>query len=171
MSPIEPNAWLAKDILVHEQTLRGYLGRFLQDVADIEDVIQETYARLLSLNDSAWAAVRNWRAFLFTCARNAALDWPRKAQKGVDIVRQGHSQEESPSSLARDEGLDVPSRPPMALRGPGEPSTWSNAKRLRQRCRCAASANRRDIAPLAVFLAGDGASYLTGITCMAEGGY
>jgi RNA polymerase sigma-70 factor (ECF subfamily) len=80
MNPIERNAWLAKEILVHERALRGYLSRFFKNVADIEDVVQETYARLLSLNGSASAAVRNWHAFLFTSARNVALDRIRRAR-------------------------------------------------------------------------------------------
>lgn len=80
MNPIELNAWLAKEILVHERALRGYLSRFFKDVADIEDVVQETYDRLLSMNDSASAGVRNWHAFLFTSARNVALDRIRRSR-------------------------------------------------------------------------------------------
>jgi len=80
MNPIERNAWLAKDILVHERALRGYLSRFFKSVADVEDAVQETYARLLALNESASAAVRNWHAFLFASARNVALDRIRKAR-------------------------------------------------------------------------------------------
>jgi RNA polymerase sigma factor (sigma-70 family) len=80
MNPIERNAWLAKDILVHERALRGYLSRFFKNVSDVEDVVQETYARLLSLSDSASISVRNWHAFLFTSARNVALDRIRKAR-------------------------------------------------------------------------------------------
>jgi DNA-directed RNA polymerase specialized sigma24 family protein len=48
MNPIERKGWLAKEILVHERALRGYLSRFFKNVADVEDVVQETYARLLS---------------------------------------------------------------------------------------------------------------------------
>jgi RNA polymerase sigma factor (sigma-70 family) len=80
MNSIERNAWLAKEILVHERALRGYLGRFFRNIADVEDVVQETYARLLSLNESTAATVRNWHAFLFTSARNVALDRIRKAR-------------------------------------------------------------------------------------------
>jgi RNA polymerase sigma-70 factor (ECF subfamily) len=80
MNPTELNAWLAKEVLVHERALRGYLGRFFKNVADVEDVVQETYARLLSLNDAASSAVRNWHAFLFTSARNVALDRIRRAR-------------------------------------------------------------------------------------------
>jgi hypothetical protein len=37
MNPIELNAWLAREILVHEGALRGYLSRFFKSVADVED--------------------------------------------------------------------------------------------------------------------------------------
>jgi RNA polymerase sigma factor (sigma-70 family) len=80
MNQTELNAWLAKEILIHERALRRYLARFFRDVADIDDAVQETYARLLSLSDSASAAVRNWQAFLFASARNVALDRIRKSR-------------------------------------------------------------------------------------------
>jgi RNA polymerase sigma factor (sigma-70 family) len=105
MNSIERNAWLAKEILVHERALRGYLSRFFKDVADVEDVIQETYARLLSLNESAAMAVRNWHAFLFTSARNVALDRIRKARVvsldalaemgGADVLDQAPTADEA----------------------------------------------------------------------------
>jgi RNA polymerase sigma factor (sigma-70 family) len=105
LNTIERNIWLAKDILVHEQALRGYLTRFFKNVADIEDVVQETYARLLSLSDSGSAAVRNWHAFLFTSARNVALDRIRRgrvvsldtlAEMGsVDVLDQTPSADEA----------------------------------------------------------------------------
>ena len=78
MNETELNAWLAKEILVHERALRGYLARFFKNESDVDDVVQETYARLLGLNEAASRAVRNWHAFLFTSARNVALDRLRK---------------------------------------------------------------------------------------------
>ena len=102
MNPIERNAWLAKEILVHERALRGYLSRFFKNVADVEDVVQETYARLLSLNDSTSTAVRNWHSFLFTSARNVALDRIRRAR----VV--------SLSTLAEMDSADVLDQTPSA---------------------------------------------------------
>jgi RNA polymerase sigma-70 factor (ECF subfamily) len=105
MNPIERNAWLAKEILVHERALRGYLSRFFKNVPDVEDVVQETYARLLDLNDSDSVAVRNWHAFLFASARNVALDRIRKARVvsldtlaemgGADVLDQTPSADEA----------------------------------------------------------------------------
>jgi len=102
MNSIERNTWIAKEILVHECALRSYLRRFFKSIADIEDVVQETYARLLGLDAAANAAVRNWQAFLFTSARNVALDRLRKAR----IV--------SLDALAELGGLDVLDQTPAA---------------------------------------------------------
>lgn len=78
--PSEFNTWFVKEILVHERALRGYLSRFFRSISDVEDVVQETYARLLSLNPTATATVRNWHAFLFTSARNVAIDRIRRSR-------------------------------------------------------------------------------------------
>lgn len=72
--------WLAKEILIHERSLRAYIARFFSEPSDVEDIVQETYARVISLSDTARAAVRQWQAFLFTTARNVALDRLRKAR-------------------------------------------------------------------------------------------
>jgi len=80
MHQTERNTWLAKEILIHERALRRYLARFFRNMADVDDAVQETYARLLGLSESAFAAVRNWQAFLFTSARNVTLDRIRKSR-------------------------------------------------------------------------------------------
>jgi len=108
MNPIEFNAWLAKEILVHEGALRGYLNRFFKCVADVEDVVQETYARLLGLNDSAWAAVRNWHAFLFTTARNVALDRIRRSRVvSLDALAEMGSMDVLDQAPSVDEALNA----------------------------------------------------------------
>jgi RNA polymerase sigma factor (sigma-70 family) len=108
MNPIERNAWLAKEILVHERALRGYLSRFFKNVADVEDVIQETYARLLSLSDSASIAVRNWHAFLFASARNVALDRIRKARVvSLDTLAEMGSADVLDQTPSADEALNA----------------------------------------------------------------
>ncbi|MGH8149279.1 MAG: RNA polymerase sigma factor [Steroidobacteraceae bacterium] len=70
--------WFARQILVHEAPLRGYLRRFLKCRSDVADGIQETYARLLGLPDATLEAIRHPHAFLFTTARNVALEWKRR---------------------------------------------------------------------------------------------
>jgi RNA polymerase sigma factor (sigma-70 family) len=108
MNSIERNAWLAREILVHERALRGYLSRFFKEVADVEDVIQETYARLLSLTESAAMAVRNWHAFLFTSARNVALDRIRKARVvSLDALAEMGSTDVFDQAPTADEALNA----------------------------------------------------------------
>lgn len=70
--------WFAAEVLVHESALRGYLTRFLQSAPDVSDVVQETYAKLLALNDTERARITSPHAFLFTTARNVALDRLRR---------------------------------------------------------------------------------------------
>jgi RNA polymerase sigma factor (sigma-70 family) len=108
MNSIERNAWLAKEILVHERALRGYLSRFFKDVADVEDVVQEAYARLLGLNESAWTAVRNWHAFLFASARNVALDRLRRARVvSLDVLAEMGNAEVLDQAPSADEELNA----------------------------------------------------------------
>src|SRR6185312_8437295 len=78
MVEFDRQAWFAQHILVHETRLRTYLRRFLKTPSDVADGIQETYARLLSLPDHELSAIRSPHAFLFTAARNLALEWKRR---------------------------------------------------------------------------------------------
>jgi RNA polymerase sigma factor (sigma-70 family) len=72
------HAWFAREILAHEGPLRGYLRRFLQETADVEDAIQDTYARILGLSETEQRAIRSPYAFVMTTGRNVALDWLRR---------------------------------------------------------------------------------------------
>ncbi len=69
--------WFAR-ILIHEPSLRAYLRRLTRDRAEVSDVVQETYARLLALSPAQRDAVRTLRAFLFTTARNVAMEALRR---------------------------------------------------------------------------------------------
>lgn len=81
MVEFDRRKWFAQQILVHESQLRGYLRRFLKSRCDVADGVQETYARLLGLSDTALAAIRHPHAFLFTAARNVALEWKRREHR------------------------------------------------------------------------------------------
>jgi RNA polymerase sigma-70 factor (ECF subfamily) len=70
-------AWFSQ-LLAQERDLRAFLSRALRQRADVSDVIQETYARLLALSPERRSAVRTWRAFLFATARNVARDYQRR---------------------------------------------------------------------------------------------
>ena len=70
--PPNPARWFAEEVEPHEFRLRAWLaGRFPQ-LRDVDDVVQDTYVRLFRARRQG--AIRSVQAFLFTAARNAALD-------------------------------------------------------------------------------------------------
>ena len=60
-----------------EGLLRAFLFRYAHNVADVDELLKETYARLLSAQGESSAEIRSVRAFALTVARNVALDWLR----------------------------------------------------------------------------------------------
>lgn len=78
MPPSDPaqSRWFALEVLPHEPALRAYLHSRFPKLGDPDDVIQETYIRLL--REDAAGRLRHARAFLFTAARNIAIDFFRR---------------------------------------------------------------------------------------------
>ena len=73
----EQSQWFVDTIEPHEEVLRHWLmGRF-PSIDSIEDILQETYLRALKARDEGKLYAP--RAFLFTTARNLALDLIRRA--------------------------------------------------------------------------------------------
>lgn len=62
----------------HEPALRAFLRARFPSLGDVDDLVQESYVRLWRARQSR--GVRNPRSFLFTTARNAALDSFRRNQ-------------------------------------------------------------------------------------------
>lgn len=74
--PCEVGRWFAEEVQQHEPALRAYLrGRF-PDLGDTDDVVQETYIRVLRAKEKG--PVRSPKSFLFVTARNVAVDVFRK---------------------------------------------------------------------------------------------
>lgn len=71
--------WVASQILPHEGEVRGWLRRHAHSlsVADIDDIIQEAYARLWS---AEFAHITNGRSYLFTVIRNLLAENARRAR-------------------------------------------------------------------------------------------
>jgi RNA polymerase sigma-70 factor (ECF subfamily) len=68
--------WFATEILPHEAALMRYLRRVWSRSADIQDLRQETYARVY---ESARKSLpRSPKSFLFTTARNLIVDRLRR---------------------------------------------------------------------------------------------
>lgn len=74
--PSDHARWFAEEVQAHEPALRAYLRGKFPSLPDLDDLVQETYARLLRANQAG--AVRSAKAFLFTTARNVAFDFFRR---------------------------------------------------------------------------------------------
>ena len=79
MPPTKQAAWFAESVRPHEPALRAFLSRRFASLPDHDDLVQETYARLLRVSDPQ--RLVHARAFLFTTARNVAIDHFRRSHR------------------------------------------------------------------------------------------
>lgn len=63
-----------------EGVVRACLYRYTRNNPDVDELLQEVYARLLVAGSSNEPEVRSVRAFALTIARNVAFDWLRHKQ-------------------------------------------------------------------------------------------
>lgn len=73
----EPGEKYLREALESEGLLRAYLFRIVRNMADVDELLQETYARLLVAPSAEREEVRSVRALILTIARNVAVDWLR----------------------------------------------------------------------------------------------
>jgi len=78
MPPTDRETWFIEQILPFEGALRGYLGRLLRRPHDVDDALQDTYARLIVLGEEERSRIRQVHAYVFKVARNVAIDRLRK---------------------------------------------------------------------------------------------
>jgi RNA polymerase sigma factor (sigma-70 family) len=64
--------WFADEVLPHEPQLRAWLQARFLTASDVDDVVQEAYARLWRARSTG--AIASPRAFVFVTARNLALN-------------------------------------------------------------------------------------------------
>lgn len=76
MSSAEQARWFSEHVQPHEPALRAYLSKRFPALPDHDDLVQETYSRLLRVSDPS--RLSHPKAFLFTTARNAAIDLFRR---------------------------------------------------------------------------------------------
>ena len=71
--------WVASNILPHEGEVRGWLRRHVRTLNphDIDDLLQEAYARLWTAD---YAHIANGRSYLFAVIRNLLLEQARHAR-------------------------------------------------------------------------------------------
>lgn len=67
--------WFAEEVRPHEPALRGYLHGLVSP-AEIDDLVQETYLRLVGARERG--PIESPRGLLFATARNAARDLFRR---------------------------------------------------------------------------------------------
>jgi RNA polymerase sigma-70 factor (ECF subfamily) len=82
----EPSRWFAEEVQPHESTLRSWLRGLFPSLPDMDDLVQESYVRLIRAKEAG--KVSHAKAYLFTTARNAALDFFRR-RKIVSIEAVG----------------------------------------------------------------------------------
>ncbi len=68
--------WFSEEVQPYESSLRSYLRNVFPSLTDIDDLVQESYARLIRAKDAG--RISYAKAFLFATARNAALDLVRR---------------------------------------------------------------------------------------------
>lgn len=103
--PPDQAQWFLKDVQVHEPALRAYLRGAFPSLTDVDDIVQESYARLIRKRQSG--SPSHTKAYLFATARNAALDFFRR-RKVVEIETVPDLERVSVSSAERgaDEALN-----------------------------------------------------------------
>lgn len=70
--------WVAREIFPHEADVRAWLRRSSLRTSEEDDVIQEAYCRLLTVQSPA--DIRQPRAYFFTVARSIVLESFRRAR-------------------------------------------------------------------------------------------
>jgi len=76
--PSDQDRWFEEEVQPHEPALRAFLRQRFPAIHDVDDLVQESYARLLEARRKS--PIANARAYLFTTARNAALSQLRRPQ-------------------------------------------------------------------------------------------
>ena len=82
--PPDPSRWFMEEVHPHESALRAYLRAKFPWSADVDDLVQESFARLWRMR--ARGRPGSGRALLFTTARHVAIDlFRRREAVGIDF--------------------------------------------------------------------------------------
>lgn len=95
--------WFAEQLRPHEGMLRAWLRAQFPNAADLDDIVQEAFVRVLRAHEAGEAKIDSPKAFLFATARNLALMQLRHRQ-----VARTDSLTETDISDILDENSDVP---------------------------------------------------------------
>ena len=75
---VEQTRWFIEEVQPHEPKIRAWLHARFPSIGDVDDLIQETYLRVLRARNAG--KLEHPKAYLFATARNAALDRFRRNQ-------------------------------------------------------------------------------------------
>lgn len=75
-SKSEASRWFSEEVQPHEPALRAFLHARFPSLRETDDLVQETYIRVLRAQ--ATSGITNVKSFLFSTARNLALDLFRR---------------------------------------------------------------------------------------------
>lgn len=76
LAAADETKWFQEEVQPHEPALRGYLQRKFPTLNEVDDVVQDSYIRLLRARVAG--RLRSVRGFLFTAAHNLACDTFRR---------------------------------------------------------------------------------------------
>lgn len=93
-------AWVSREVLPHETTVRRWAMRRWGSLIDVDDVIQEVYCRIAALKSVEH--IRNGRAYFYTTAQAVVMDGMRRARVANTI------------SMTEIDGFDVEDDAPLA---------------------------------------------------------
>lgn len=79
----EDASWFAEEVLPHERSLRAYLHSAAPATVEVDDLLQDSYLRLLRAR--ANGQIRCAKALLFAIARNAVRDALRDKRANREI--------------------------------------------------------------------------------------
>ena len=81
MPPADPAIarWYADEVQPHEAPLRAWLASRFPNLADVDDIVQESVMRVLRARGSG--PILSPKSLLFVAARNLALNRLRDAQR------------------------------------------------------------------------------------------
>ena len=84
-APFDPDRWFHEEVLPHEPALRAWLRARYPMLHDIDDLVQESYSRVLRAR--SLAPIGSVKSFLFATARNLAFDhFRRKKISGTESL-------------------------------------------------------------------------------------
>ena len=84
MSPPEELQWFAEHVQPHEPAVRAYLASRFPSLQDQDDVVQESFSRMLRAQTKG-DGIRHARAFFFSTAHNVAVDLFRRRARNEHV--------------------------------------------------------------------------------------